>query len=115
VGYPPRRRLPACRPLGTEHSDAASCVGEDGEATFVLTADRRTAIGKLGVAVEARLFLRPVDHEDQRSLGLRAGRVPTDMPAGRGFGHEGRAETQICLLTAEATGESQVAAIAALA
>jgi S-DNA-T family DNA segregation ATPase FtsK/SpoIIIE len=82
---------------------------------FVLTADRRTSLGKLGAAVEARLFLRPVDRDDQLALGIPMGRVPTDMPPGRGFWHEGRVETQIGLLGPQANGESQVAAIAALA
>jgi DNA segregation ATPase FtsK/SpoIIIE, S-DNA-T family len=82
---------------------------------FVVTADRRASIGKLGAAVEARLVLRPVDRDDQVAFGIPVGRVPTDMPPGRGFWHEGRAETQICLLTPQPTGEAQVAAIADLA
>jgi S-DNA-T family DNA segregation ATPase FtsK/SpoIIIE len=79
---------------------------------FVVTSDRRSTIGRLGMAVEARFFLRPTDRDDQLALGLPSGAVPAEMPPGRGYWYRGPVEGQICLLAASVSGEAQGAAIA---
>jgi S-DNA-T family DNA segregation ATPase FtsK/SpoIIIE len=77
----------------------------------VLATDRRGLVGRSGVAVEARVVLRPVDRDDQVALGLPHGVVDPAMPAGRGYWYAGPAEVQMALLDAAPRGEAQVAAI----
>jgi S-DNA-T family DNA segregation ATPase FtsK/SpoIIIE len=81
---------------------------------FVITGDRRVTPTRLGSGIEARLFLRPVDRDDQLSLGIKSALDP-ETPPGRGYWYRGPAETQVCLLDSAPGGESQVAAISQLA
>jgi len=81
----------------------------------VITTDRRGAPGKLTTPIESKLVLRPVDRDDQVSLGLRAASVADSMPPGRGYWSDGPAEVQVALLEGGATPEAQAAAIAAIA
>jgi S-DNA-T family DNA segregation ATPase FtsK/SpoIIIE len=63
----------------------------------VLTTDRRGLTGRLSVAVEARLALRPVDRDDQVALGLALGAADPAMPPGRGYWYMGPAEVQVAI------------------
>ncbi len=79
----------------------------------VITTDRRGAPGKLTTPIESKLVLRPVDRDDQVSLGLRATSVADSMPPGRGYWSEGPAEVQVALLGA-GSPDSQAAAVAVI-
>jgi S-DNA-T family DNA segregation ATPase FtsK/SpoIIIE len=70
----------------------------------VLTTDRRGLTGRLSVAVEAKLVLRPVDRDDQAGLGLPAGSVDPAMPPGRGYWYAGPTEVQVALLSTAGRG-----------
>ncbi|MEV5967207.1 FtsK/SpoIIIE domain-containing protein [Kribbella sp. NPDC051952] len=84
----------------------------------ILTADRTAMIGRISALLEDRLMLRMTDPSDFMVMGLPAKDVPQHFPPGRGFRSRGLRETQVALLTEDADGTAQVAAlheIAALA
>ena len=81
----------------------------------VVTADRAGLVGRLASTVENRLVLRLADRSDFSLIGLSARAVPVDMPAGRGFVADTLTEAQVCTISRDPAGPSQLAALAAIA
>lgn len=80
----------------------------------VITGDRSLAnTSKIASAVDNKLAFRLADKMDYSMVGLDSRDMPDHMPPGRAFSSS-RRETQIMLLSADAGGQGQAAALTAL-
>ena len=81
----------------------------------VVTGDRQLLSSRMATLVEDKLVLRLSDRGDYGLASLNPRKLPEQIPDGRAFASESATETQIALLAAAGTGQSQAAAITALA
>lgn len=82
----------------------------------VVSGDRSTLVGRMGMAFEDRVMLRMPSADDFSLVGLRQRDVPTRMAPGRAFrSAEHPVELQLALLDADGSGTAQVAALQRLA
>lgn len=77
----------------------------------IMASDRTALVGRLSALLEDKMMLRMTDNADFSSIGKTPKSVPEHMPPGRAFRAEGLLETQVALLTADAEGTAQVAAL----
>ncbi|MDR0346512.1 MAG: type VII secretion protein EccCb [Nocardiopsaceae bacterium] len=82
---------------------------------LIITGDQRLVSGKIGTLTENKMAFRLSDKTDFSVLGVSSRKVPVDMPPGRALRNETAIETQVALLTADASGPGQAAALDALA
>jgi DNA segregation ATPase FtsK/SpoIIIE, S-DNA-T family len=82
---------------------------------LVITGDQRLVSGKIGTLTENKMAFRLPDKTDFSLLGVTARKVPVDMPPGRALRNETGIETQVALLSADASGAGQAAALDAIA
>jgi S-DNA-T family DNA segregation ATPase FtsK/SpoIIIE len=82
---------------------------------LIITGDQRLVSGKIGTLTENKIAFRLPDKTDYSMVGVSARKVPVDMPPGRALRNETGIETQIALLTADASGPGQAAALDAIA
>ena len=81
---------------------------------LVIAGDHRVFSGRLGAAVESKLLLRLADRADFAMIGVTSRAVPGDMPPGRALWADSGTETQVALLAADASGQGQATALAAI-
>jgi DNA segregation ATPase FtsK/SpoIIIE, S-DNA-T family len=81
---------------------------------LVIVGDHRVISGRLGAAVENKLTFRLADRAGYPAIGVNPRAVPGDMPPGRALRADSGVETQIALLAADASGQGQAAALAAI-
>jgi S-DNA-T family DNA segregation ATPase FtsK/SpoIIIE len=82
---------------------------------LVITGDRSLVNNmRMATMTENKWAFRLADRSDYSLVGLMAKQVPDKVPAGRCFG-PGALETQVMLLSEDASGQGQTAAIQALA
>ncbi|WP_336207666.1 FtsK/SpoIIIE domain-containing protein [Nonomuraea sp. LPB2021202275-12-8] len=83
----------------------------------VVTGDRSSLVGQVSTVFDDRLLLRLSDPTDFGLAGMPMKQLPTSMPAGRALsmGEHGIVEHQIALLSPDASGPAQVAALQSLA
>ncbi|MFF4353668.1 FtsK/SpoIIIE domain-containing protein [Streptomyces sp. NPDC001530] len=81
---------------------------------MVMTGDRQILSTRIGSLTEDKYGLRLADRSDFSLIGINARKVPEEIPPGRGYRNEHGTETQFALLTEDATGQGQAAAIAAI-
>ncbi|MFF3615995.1 FtsK/SpoIIIE domain-containing protein [Streptomyces sp. NPDC002580] len=81
---------------------------------LVMTGDRQILSTRIGSLTEDKYALRLADRSDFSLIGVNARKIPEEIPAGRGYRNEHGTETQFALLTEDATGQGQAAAIAAI-
>ncbi|GGV26858.1 FtsK/SpoIIIE domain-containing protein [Streptomyces spectabilis] len=81
---------------------------------MVLTGDRQLLVGRISSLTEDKYGLRLADRSDFSMLGIPARKVPEEIPPGRAFRNESGTETQFALLSEDATGQGQAAALAAI-
>jgi len=83
----------------------------------VVTGDRSCLLGQVSTVFDDRLVLRLADATDYGLAGMPVKQLPTHMPSGRALsmGEHGIVEHQIALLSPDATGPGQVAALQSLA
>jgi len=79
---------------------------------LVMTGDRSLIAGRIASMTEDKLAFRLPDRDDYAMIGLRPRDLPEQVPSGRAFRNGSGLETQVALLTADATGPGQAAAIA---
>ena len=79
----------------------------------VATSERTLLGGRLAAHNDHKLLLRQGDRSDYQAAGLKLGKVPTAMPAGRGWHVLTGTETQVALL-APGGGTEQVEALRAI-
>jgi S-DNA-T family DNA segregation ATPase FtsK/SpoIIIE len=79
---------------------------------LIVTGDQRLVGGRMGTATENKIAFRLPDRTDFSLIGVMARKVPVDMPAGRALRNETGVETQVALLSADASGQGQAAALA---
>ncbi|WP_240506709.1 FtsK/SpoIIIE domain-containing protein [Thermoactinospora rubra] len=78
----------------------------------VMSGDRSTLVGRISTLFDDRLVLKLTDPTDYSYVGIRAKDVPDHFPPGRAFRAAGTLrEVQVGLLTADAAGTAQVAAL----
>jgi DNA segregation ATPase FtsK/SpoIIIE, S-DNA-T family len=82
---------------------------------LVITADRSLLGGRMSGLNDNRLVLRMSERSDFTLIGLSSSKVPSYIPPGRGWRSHTLGETQVALLSADATGPGQTEAIRALA
>jgi S-DNA-T family DNA segregation ATPase FtsK/SpoIIIE len=78
---------------------------------LVMTGDRSLISGRISSMTEEKLAFRLPDRDDFNLIGLRPRELPDDIPAGRAFRSGSGIETQVALLTADASGPGQAAAL----
>ncbi|MFI6490596.1 FtsK/SpoIIIE domain-containing protein [Streptomyces sp. NPDC050564] len=81
---------------------------------MVMTGDRQILSTRIGSLTEDKYGLRLADRSDFSLIGINARKVPEEIPPGRGYRNEHGTETQFALLTEDATGQGQAAAIATI-
>ncbi|WP_419995860.1 FtsK/SpoIIIE domain-containing protein [Streptomyces boninensis] len=81
---------------------------------MVITGDRQLLTGRISSLTEDKFALRLSDRTDFSMIGLNARKVPEEIPAGRAFRNETGRETQFALLSEDATGQGQNAALVAI-
>ncbi|WP_330306561.1 MULTISPECIES: FtsK/SpoIIIE domain-containing protein [unclassified Streptomyces] len=81
---------------------------------LVMTGDRQILSSRIGSLTEDKYALRLADRSDFSLIGVNARKVPEEIPPGRGYRNEHGTETQFALLTEDATGQGQAAAITAI-
>ncbi len=81
----------------------------------VVTADRAGLVGRLASTIETRLVLRLADRGDFSLVGLSPRNIPADLGPGRGFVTDTLTQTQVCLLSDDASGPAQAATLNAIA
>jgi DNA segregation ATPase FtsK/SpoIIIE, S-DNA-T family len=104
--------------LGEVHNGALTdaitrILGEGASAGvhLVMTGDRTLIAGRISSMTEDKLALRLPDRDDYTHIGLRARDLPEYMPAGRAFRGGSGVETQVALLSADASGQGQADAL----
>jgi DNA segregation ATPase FtsK/SpoIIIE, S-DNA-T family len=83
----------------------------------VVTGDRSCLLGQVSTVFDERLILRLADAADYGLAGLPIKDLPARMPPGRALSlsEHGLVESQVALLTADPSGQAQVAALQAIA
>ncbi|MFD0070641.1 FtsK/SpoIIIE domain-containing protein, partial [Streptomyces sp. NPDC127574] len=81
---------------------------------MVMTGDRQILSTRIGSLTEDKYGLRLADRSDFSLIGINARKIPEEIPPGRGYRNEHGTETQFALLTEDATGQGQAAALAAI-
>ncbi|WP_128375982.1 FtsK/SpoIIIE domain-containing protein [Streptomyces cavernae] len=81
---------------------------------LVIAGDRQVLLGRMASLTEDKYGLRLADRSDFSMLGINARKVPEEIPPGRGFKNETATETQFALLSEDASGQGQAAALAAI-
>ncbi|MCX5204960.1 FtsK/SpoIIIE domain-containing protein [Streptomyces sp. NBC_00237] len=81
---------------------------------IVITGDRQLASGRLASLTEDKLGLRLADRTDFSLIGIPTRKVPEEIPPGRAFRAETATAVQFALLSEDATGQGQAAAINAV-
>ncbi|MER5973402.1 FtsK/SpoIIIE domain-containing protein [Streptomyces sp. NPDC002055] len=80
----------------------------------VITGDRQLLVGRISSLTEDKYGLRLADRSDFSMLGINHRKVPEEFPPGRAFRNETATETQFALLSEDATGQGQAAALTAI-
>ncbi|MGP3999150.1 FtsK/SpoIIIE domain-containing protein [Streptomyces sp. 8N706] len=132
AGVPEDRRLPHIVLLLDRWEGWVSSLGEleHGELTdelltlmregasvgihLVIAGDRQLLTGRIASLTEDKYGLRLADRTDFSMLGINSRKVPDEIPPGRAFRNETGTEIQFALLSEDATGQGQNAALAAL-
>jgi S-DNA-T family DNA segregation ATPase FtsK/SpoIIIE len=78
---------------------------------LVMTGDRSLIAGRIAAMTEDKVAFRLPDRDDYGMIGLRPRDMPDVVPAGRAFRNGSGIETQVALLSADASGPGQAAAI----
>jgi len=81
---------------------------------LVIVGDHGVSGGRLGAAVADRLAFRLADRAGFPAIGVNPRAVPGNMPPGRALRAGSGVETQVALLAADASGQGQAAALAAI-
>ncbi|MFE1763013.1 FtsK/SpoIIIE domain-containing protein [Streptomyces angustmyceticus] len=81
---------------------------------LVITGDRQLLTGRISSLTEDKLALRLADRTDFSMLGLNSRKVPEEIAPGRAFRNETGTEIQFALLSEDATGQGQNAAVVAI-
>ncbi|MFG2436881.1 FtsK/SpoIIIE domain-containing protein [Streptomyces sp. NPDC048508] len=81
---------------------------------LVMTGDRQILSTRIGSLTEDKYGLRLADRSDFSLIGINARKIPEEIPPGRGYRNEHGTETQFALLTEDATGQGQAAALSAI-
>ncbi|MEU6119224.1 FtsK/SpoIIIE domain-containing protein [Streptomyces sp. NPDC047117] len=81
---------------------------------LVITGDRTLLTGRISSLTEEKYGLRLADRTDFSMLGINSRKVPDEIPPGRAFRNETGTEVQFALLSEDATGQGQNAALAAI-
>ncbi|MFD6295743.1 FtsK/SpoIIIE domain-containing protein [Streptomyces sp. NPDC060235] len=81
---------------------------------MVMTGDRQILSTRIGSLTEDKYGLRLADRSDFSLIGINARKIPEEIPPGRGYRNEHGTETQFALLTEDATGQGQAAALSAI-
>ncbi|HEY2279625.1 MAG TPA: FtsK/SpoIIIE domain-containing protein, partial [Streptosporangiaceae bacterium] len=82
---------------------------------LVMTGDRTLLVGRISALCEEKLVFKLAEREDYRLAGLNPRDLPADLAPGRAFRAGTGAEVQVALLSPDASGPGQAAAIGALA
>ena len=82
---------------------------------LVITGDRSLLSGRMSTLTEAKLVFRLPDRGDFSLIGINPRKVAETMPPGRALRAESGVETQVALLTPDATGQGQAGALARIA
>ncbi|GII52603.1 cell division protein FtsK [Planotetraspora thailandica] len=77
----------------------------------VATSERSLLGGRLSAHNDHKLLLRQGDRADYQLVGLSSGKVPSNVPAGRGWHLLSRTETQVALLAPGEGGQEQAEAL----
>jgi S-DNA-T family DNA segregation ATPase FtsK/SpoIIIE len=77
----------------------------------IATSERSLLGGRLAAHNDHKLLLRQTDRADYQLVGIAPGKVPTTVPAGRGWHALSRTETQVALLAPEDRGQEQADAL----
>jgi S-DNA-T family DNA segregation ATPase FtsK/SpoIIIE len=104
--------------LGSRLVDQVMSLLQDGGSVgvhLVITGDRSLLSTRIATTTGSRLLLRLTDRADYALAGIDPRKVPEEMPPGRALRAEDGAEAQIALLTEDATGPGQAAALRLLA
>ncbi|MGW8380232.1 FtsK/SpoIIIE domain-containing protein [Streptomyces sp. ODS28] len=81
---------------------------------LVIAGDRQLFAGRISSLTEDKYALRLADRGDFSLIDIAARKVPDEIPPGRGFYSETATETQFALLSEDASGQGQNAALAAI-
>jgi DNA segregation ATPase FtsK/SpoIIIE, S-DNA-T family len=81
---------------------------------LVITGDQKVVGGRIGSMTENKIAFRLADRTDFTMIGVNARKVPEDLPPGRALRNETAVETQVALLSPDASGQGQAAALAAI-
>ena len=81
----------------------------------VVTGDRTVLSGRISALTEEKLAFRLADRTDFSLAGIPPRKVPDEIVPGRGFRAETAIETQVALLSPDASGQGQAQAIAEIA
>ncbi|MEU9209060.1 FtsK/SpoIIIE domain-containing protein [Streptomyces sp. NPDC048415] len=98
----------------TDQLTAMMREGASAGLHMVMTGDRQILSSRIGSLTEDKYALRLADRSDFSLIGINARKVPEEIPPGRGYRNEHGTETQFALLTEDATGQGQAAAIGAI-
>jgi S-DNA-T family DNA segregation ATPase FtsK/SpoIIIE len=82
---------------------------------LIMTGDRSLIAGRISSMTDDKMAFRLPDRDDFSFLGLRPREMPDDIPAGRSFRSGSGLETQVALLTPDASGPGQAAALREIA
>lgn len=82
---------------------------------LVITGDRMLLSSRMSTATQNKLVLRLTDRSDMSLAGIDARKLPDEIPAGRAHTAEDGLSTQLALLSTDASGQAQAAALRALA
>jgi S-DNA-T family DNA segregation ATPase FtsK/SpoIIIE len=77
----------------------------------VATSERSLLGGRLAAHNDHKLLLRQSDRNDYQLVGIMPSKVPSVVPAGRGWHVLSRTESQIALLAADESGQEQAEAL----
>ncbi|WSS20459.1 FtsK/SpoIIIE domain-containing protein [Streptomyces sp. NBC_01190] len=81
---------------------------------LVITGDRSLMAGRIAGLTEDKIAFRMADRADFALLSVNPRKVRDGLPPGRAYRAESGVEAQIALLSGEATGQGQAAALAAI-
>jgi S-DNA-T family DNA segregation ATPase FtsK/SpoIIIE len=101
---------------GSLNDDVQTLLREGASAGIhlVMTGDRQLVNARMASLVEDKIALRLPDRSDYGLIGLRATKLPEDVPEGRAFRAETAIELQFALLGEDASGQAQAAALRAI-
>ncbi|HEY1667917.1 MAG TPA: FtsK/SpoIIIE domain-containing protein [Trebonia sp.] len=82
---------------------------------LVMTGGRSLLVGRISALCEEKLVFKLAEKEDYRLAGLNPRDLPDDLPAGRAFRSGIGTQLQVALLTSDASGQGQTAALQSIA